>query len=361
MKKTPFYEFHKKLGARMVEFAGYEMPIQYEGIIPEHLHVREKAGLFDVSHMGRIIVKGEESSKFINYLITNDISTLKDFTALYTVMCLENGGIIDDLLVYRLLKDYYLLVINAANHDKDLNWIKKQAMSFKTDIIDTTLNEAQLALQGPLSENVLQNLTDFSLSSIEYYTGKELTIAGKDVFISRTGYTGEDGFELYFDKSYSDEIFSAIIASDVVKPIGLGARDTLRLEMKFALYGNDITEETNPIEAGLSWVVKLDKPDFIGRDALIHVRESGIKRRLVAFEMLDKSIPRHGYIIISNNNENLGIVTSGTFSPSLRKGIGLGYVKKGFTKKGTQILIQIKHKLHPAVIIKPPFYKGGDA
>ena len=357
-KHTPFYQRHIEAGAKLIEFAGFEMPLQYKGIIPEHLKVREGVGVFDVSHMGRIEIKGKDSLKFVNWLITNDASSLVPYQAQYAAMCYPDGGIVDDLVVYRL-PDEFLLVVNAANMEKDYRWMSENRIG-DVEIINRTYEVSQLALQGPISEKLLQRLTDFDLSKIGYYRSAHCRIAGEEVFISRTGYTGEDGFELYIPKEKSLKIWDSLFKEGKefgLEPIGLGARDTLRLEMKYCLYGNDIDASTNPLEAGLGWITKLNKPGgFIGAEVLKRVKEKGIERRLVGFEMKGRDIPRPHFKIVKDEKE-IGEVTSGTYSPSLKKGIGMGYVKIDYASIGTEIEILIRERKAKAVIIKPPFYK----
>ena len=269
-KKTPFYDKILEAGGRMVSFAGYTMPVQFEGLMAEHQKVRESVGVFDVSHMGRVEVRGPQALEFLQRLVTNDVASLDMYQAVYTVMCYEDGGIVDDLLIY-LLPEYYLVVVNAANNSKDQIWMREQASGFKVEIVDRTAEMAQLAVQGPKSEGVLAKLTSADLATIEFYRGLETELAGVRMFCSRTGYTGEDGFELYFPAEHAGQVWDRLFAAGKpvgIAPVGLGARDTLRMEMKYALYGNDIDKQTNPVEAGLSWVVKFEKPDFIARDVL---------------------------------------------------------------------------------------------
>ncbi len=360
MKRTPFYDKHIELGAKIVEFAGFEMPIQYGSIVEEVKHVREKVGLFDVSHMGEIEITGPDRVKFANYITTNDVESLSINQVQYSLMCYEDGGIVDDLLVYRF-EDRILLVVNAANLEKDFEWVvKNKKWDVKIENISDKIG--QLAIQGPLAQQIVQRLTDINLDDIKFYWAKEGIVAGKQVIISRTGYTGEDGFEIYMNKEDGMDIWDALFekgTEEELKPIGLGARDILRLEMKYMLYGNDIDKNTNPLEAGLSWAVKLNKDDFIGKDSLLKIKEEGLKRKLVCFEMIDRGIPRHEYNILNEEGENIGFVTSGSMSPSTGKNIGLGYVKKGFTKSGTKIKIEVRNRQLNAIIVKPPFYKNG--
>ena len=360
LKRTPFYELHKTLGAKMVDFAGFEMPIQYkEGIIKEHNWTRTKAGIFDVSHMGEIEISGKDAISFVNYITSNDASSLEIMQVQYSTMPTEKGTIVDDLLVYRLKENKFLLVVNAANIEKDYNWIMSHKKG-EVEIINRSPEYAQIAFQGPLSEEVLGRITKENLSTLPYYYAMYATVLGKRILISRTGYTGEDGFELYFkDFQHAKDVFTKLLEYEEVKPVALGARDTLRLEMGYCLYGNDIDETTNIIEAGLSWVLKLDKEDFIGKNALLKIKEEGPGRRRVGFITEKRSaIPRHGQKIFKNDVE-MGYVTSGTMSPSLREGIGMGYVKRPYTKKGTEIEIDIRGKKEKAQIIRLPFYKNG--
>lgn len=372
-KRTPFYEKHIEAGGKIVEFAGFEMPIQFRGIIHEVNRVRTTVGVFDVSHMGRIEVSGKGALEFVSKITTNDPTKLSTFQAQYTCMCYENGGIVDDLIVYNL-QDKFLLVINGANRDKDYKWLLQCRDDFKSCLQNVIIKNvsdkvAQLAIQGPQAEPTLQPIVDIDLSNIKYYWGAKCKIDGVDTFISRTGYTGEDGFELYFDSKYANKIWNKVESTGKqyeIEPIGLGARDVLRLEMKYCLYGNDIDKTTSPLEAGLGWITKLDKPNFIGKSALIKQKQEGVKRRLVAFIMKSKAIPRqhyHIYALQSNvgvqNLEPLpvGEVTSGNFSPSINQPIGLGYVNLPYDKEDTEIMIDCRGKLEPAKIINPPFYK----
>jgi aminomethyltransferase len=359
-KQTPFYSKHLEHSGRMVEFANHFLPVQFKGIIPEHQRVRSTVGVFDVSHMGRVEIRGKDAMMFTDYITTNDVLSLAEFQVQYSTFCVPDGGIVDDLLVYRM-PDYILLVINGARHEEDMKWIMQNKRG-DVQIVDRTSEIAQLAIQGPKTENVLHKISDIDLSKIGFYWAAQARIAGIDMLISRTGYTGEDGFELYIENKYADKIWDAVFSAGKefdIEPIGLGARDTLRLEMKYCLYGNDITLKTNPLEAGLGFVVKLDKHDnFIGQDALKKVKAEGLKRKLIGFEMLDNSIPRHDYDIICNGNKS-GKVTSGTIGPSVHKGIGIGYIPSDFAAAGTEIEIDIRNKPAIAKIVKTPFYKFG--
>jgi len=359
MKKTPFYEIHKKLGAKIVEFAGFYMPIQYEGIISEHKKVRESVGVFDVTHMGEIEIKGKNALSFIQKITTNDASKLIEGKVQYSSMCYPDGGIVDDLLVYHC-GSYYMLVVNASNKDKDFNWMLENKID-DVEIIDKSDEVSLLAVQGPNSLKVVQKIVDVDITDLKYYHFLRGKVAGIPAIISRTGYTGELGFELYFDSSLesAEKIWNALF--DVGKefniaPIGLGARDTLRLEMGMCLYGNDIDNTTNPLEAGLGWITKLDKGDFIGKDVLLKVKSEGLKRKLVGFTINDKLVPRHGYDI-NVNGIKVGNVTSGTFSPILNYSIGMGYVNIEYADEGKNIDIIIRNKPVKATITKPPFIK----
>jgi aminomethyltransferase len=355
-KKTALFDIHTQLNAKMVEFAGYMMPIQYSGgIRQEHRRVRETVGVFDVSHMGEIEITGENALKMVQSITINDASALEIGQAQYSAMCYEDGGIVDDILVYRFA-DKYLLVVNAANKDKDLQWILDHQID-GCEIEDISEQITQLAVQGKKAEEILQKLTDVNLADIKFYWFAEGELGGVPMIISRTGYTGEPGFELYFENKYAVDIWNKVFDMGKefdIEPIGLGARDSLRLEKKMCLYGNDIDNTTNPLEAGLGWITKLDGDDFIGKSAILKVKEDGLKRRLVAFSLEGNGFPRHEYKIFKDDKE-VGVVTSGTVSPILEKGIGLGYVAKEFAKIGTEISIEVRKKMVPAVIIKPPF------
>jgi len=356
-KKTALYEIHKNAGAKLVEFAGYWMPVQYRGIIEEHKKVRSSVGMFDVSHMGEFIIKGSRAAEFLQKMTLNDLTKLADHRAQYTGMCYDHGGMVDDLIVYRF-PTYYMVIVNASNVTKDVNWMEDH-LTPGVQLTNISDEYALLAVQGRHAERMLQKLTKLDLSSIKYYWFGLSQIAGVEVVFSRTGYTGEDGFEVGLDAKYAPKLWNAILEAGQefgIEPIGLGARDTLRLEMKYCLYGNDIDETTNPLEAGLGWITKLEKGDFIGREALIKAKENGIKRKLVGFELKERAVPRHGYKILKDGNE-IGYVTSGTFSPSLEKGIGMGYVNVPFNEVGTAITIDIRGKQTAAEVVKTPFYQ----
>ncbi len=358
LRKTPFHPYHERAGAKLVEFAGFEMPLQFQGIVKEHHAVRESAGLFDVSHMGEAEIRGPAALDLVQELITNDAAALVDGQALYTTMCKPHGGIIDDVLVYRLTETRYMLVLNAANAAKDIAWMKVHQRP-DAQVIDRCEETAQLALQGRNAEAILDPLSAADLSSLAYYHFVETTVAGQPALVSRTGYTGEDGFEIYMMPESAGPVWEALFEQGEPQglvPVGLGARDTLRLEMKMALYGNDITEDTTPLEAGLGWVTKLDKPGFIGKEALVEQKSAGLQRRLVAFELTTRSVPRHGYKALIDGEE-VGEVTSGAMSPSLNKPIGLAYLPRGHWKPGSTFQVQIRKKAVDAVVVKPPFYE----
>ncbi|KPJ74218.1 glycine cleavage system protein T [candidate division TA06 bacterium DG_78] len=368
LKKTAFYDMHVKNNGKIVEFAGFLMPIQFEGIISEHETVRTSVGVFDVSHMGEIEIRGKERVAFTNYITTNDASKLALNQIQYTTMLYPDAGIVDDLLVYNF-KNRIFLVVNASNTKKDYTWITDNKKG-DVQIVNRSDEIGELAIQGPKAEPVMQKLFDFDLSELKFYWATEtrmnpasLNRGGmKDipVILSRTGYTGEDGFELYIDGKYAEPVWEMVFKAGRefgIKPIGLGARDTLRFEMRYCLYGNDIDKTTNPLEAGLGWIVKFDKGDFIGKTSLSKIKEAGLKRKLVGFEVVDKGIPRPHQEIF-NNDSKIGSVTSGTFSPSLKKGIGLGYVALPYNKEGTRITARGKEPMS-AEVIKGPFYKHG--
>ncbi len=361
-RETPLYDRHVAAGGRMVEFAGYQMPVQYTGIIEEHLHVRSKVGVFDVSHMGEVFVEGPDALAALNRLVTNDLDGIADGQAVYTAMCLPTGGIIDDLVVYRFSPTRLLVVCNASNVAKDFAWIAEHLEGDAT-ATDRSDGYAQLAVQGPHAEALLQPICDQELVGLRRYWFTEGAVGGISCIIARTGYTGEDGFELYVAADDGPALWDALFEAGegMLAPIGLGARDTLRLEMKYALYGNDIDETTTPLEAGLSWICKLKKPaGFIGRDALLAQKAAGIPRRLVAFRMDGRGAPaRHGYEIVDEADEAVGRVTSGTRSPTLGTNIGMAYVPTGMHKIGTTLRIRIRKKVVEATVVKPPFVKTG--
>ncbi|MBI1805115.1 MAG: glycine cleavage system aminomethyltransferase GcvT [Ignavibacteria bacterium] len=361
MKRTAFYPIHQQLGAKIVEFAGYEMPIQYVSIRDEHKTVRSTVGVFDVSHMGEFEICGKDALLLVQRVTTNDASKLAVGKVQYSAMCYTDGGIVDDLLVYRLAEDRFMLVVNASNIQKDFDWIKSNAGGMQVEFIDRSDETSLLAVQGPQSLETLQKLSRTDLSTIPYYAFIAGQLAGVSMLISRTGYTGELGYEIYFDSSpmNAERVWNAIMDAGKefgVQPIGLGARDTLRLEMGFCLYGNDIDKTTHPLEAGLGWITKLDKREFVGRDVLVKAKQEGLKRKLVGFVVDDdRAFPRHGYEIRATGSSPVGQVTSGTVSPTLEKGIGLGYVESSYTQAGSSITIVIRNKEIPAQVVKVPF------
>lgn len=357
MKTTALTDTHIALGAKMVDFAGFNMPVRYTSDIEEHNIVRNGVGVFDVSHMGEFIVKGVEALPFLQKIISNDISTLEIGKAMYGYLPNETGGIVDDLLVYKMADEEYMCVVNAGNIDKDWAWFTQHNTN-NADLKNISDNIALLAIQGPKATEALQSLTDVDLNSIPYYHFKIGKFAGIDnIIISATGYTGAGGFEIYFDKSNAATIWNQIFEAGKpqnIQPIGLGARDTLRLEKGFCLYGNDIDDTTSPLEAGLGWVTKFNK-DFIAKDILLKQKENGISKKLVGFKMIDRGIPRSHYLIKDADNNEIGHVTSGTQSPTLGYGIGLGYIDLAHSKVGTEIFIEVRNKLIKAVVTKIPF------
>ncbi|OFZ55163.1 MAG: glycine cleavage system protein T [Bdellovibrionales bacterium RIFOXYC1_FULL_54_43] len=370
LKRTALYEEHKKLGGRLIDFGGWELPVQYQGVMDEHLGCRNAVGLFDVSHMGEIHVEGAASEAFLNYLISNNVAKLAVKQALYSEMCNHTGGIVDDLLVYRRSTDRFLVVVNASNTDKDFAHIQKIEKEFKqknpgaTDlrITNESSKYTQIAVQGRHAEKIVQTMTKTNLSAIKYYWFDEGTVLnGIPAVIARTGYTGEDGFELYVPWDRGPEVWRACLEAGKpygITPVGLGARDTLRLEMKFPLYGHELSDETNPFAAGVGWVVKLDKGDFVGRAPIVAAKEKGLPKQLVGLKLLERGVPRQGYEVYSaDGKKNLGQITSGTQSPSLKAAIGLAYVDKDHAKIGTKLTVDIRGTKTAAEVIPTPFYK----
>jgi len=360
MKNTALTQTHINLGAKMVPFAGYNMPVQYEGVNAEHLTVRNGVGVFDVSHMGEFFLTGENALALIQKVTSNDASKLFDGKVQYSCLPNYDGGIVDDLLVYRISETEYMLVVNASNIDKDWNWISKHN-DLGVDMTNASDNLSLLAVQGPMAAKALQSLTDVNLADMAYYTFKIGTFAEIDnVTISATGYTGSGGFEIYFKNEDAQHVWDAVFKAGAdygIKPIGLAARDTLRLEMGFCLYGNDINDTTSPMEAGLGWITKFTK-DFVNAEALKAQKEKGVSKKLVAFTMVDRGIPRHGYTIVDVEGNTIGEVTSGTMSPSLKVGVGMGYVPTAYAKLGSEIYIAVRKKQLKAQVVKLPFYKG---
>ena len=357
MKITAFNQIHKDLGAKMVPFAGYEMPVQYAGVNHEHMVVREGVGVFDVSHMGQFFAKGPEVEQLLQFIGTNDTSKVAIGQAQYTCMPNEKGGIVDDLIVYKISDDEWMLVVNAANIEKDWNWITSQN-KWNVSLENRSDEMSLLAIQGPKAVESMQSLTKVNLAEIPFYHFQTGKFAGIDnVIISATGYTGSGGFEIYFANKDAEEIWNKVMEAGKdfgIEPCGLASRDTLRLEKGYCLYGNDINDETTPLEAGLGWITKMDT-DFVAKDILMKQKEEGIQKKLVGFKMVEKGIPRHDYKIVDEYENTLGIVTSGTQSPILKEGIGLGYVATDFSKPGSQIFIQIRDKNVRAEVVKLPF------
>ena len=360
LKRTPLFDAHVKAGARMVPFGGWEMPVQYRGIIDEHRTVRSAVGLFDVSHMGEFEVEGPGALAALQRLTTNDVSALETGQVQYSVLCYPHGGIVDDLTVYRLAADRYMITVNASNIDKDWAWVTERSAEGRFDARWTNVSTQTglIAVQGPRAEALVGRLADRDVTTIGYYRFERGAVAGVPTTISRTGYTGEDGFELYLPWDATDRVWRALLeagAADGVAPIGLGARDTLRLEMRYALYGNDIDDTTNPLEAGLGWVVKPAKGDFVGRDAIEKVRAAGLARRLVGLEMADRSIARHGYRVLAGGQPS-GIVTSGSYGPSVDRSIAMAYVPTPHAAVGTAVEVEIRGQGRPARVVKTPFH-----
>ncbi len=388
--KTPLYDIHQQLGAKVVDFAGWEMPVQYSSILDEHQAVRNKAGLFDVSHMGEFSLTGRDALANLQYLVTNNVSRLKVGQVIYTPMCDFNGGIIDDLLIYRLSEEEYMMVVNASNIDKDFKWIRENIKG-NIKLKNVSKDYSLLALQGPQSRNILKKLTEIDLNTIDYYCFQEGRVADIEAIISRTGYTGELGYEIYCSPESSSELWKQIIHQGEeygILPVGLGARDTLRLEKSYCLYGNDIDQDRNPLEAGLSWTVYFPKGDFIGKGKLQEYKEKGVRQRLLGFKLLGRGIPRHGYQIVieertdKNKTDNLnnakekeklnkqdrknqkelgknakiiGVVTSGSYSPTLKENIGLAYIDREYAKIGQEIKVVIRNRPVKAILVKTPF------
>jgi aminomethyltransferase len=361
LKRTPVFDIHQQLGGKIVPFAGYEMPVQYSaGIIAEHQAVRRAAGIFDVSHMGELDVRGGDALGFLQYVTTNDVAKLAVGQAQYSAICNDDGGILDDCIVYRF-EDRYMVVVNASNIDKDRNWIGQYAGRFDTTVTDESEQTGLIALQGPKAQEILSRLTDHDLEAIRYYHFAEGRVDGVDAVISRTGYTGEDGFELYLPAGRTAHVWMRLLevgTADGLLPAGLGARDSLRLEMGYALYGNDMDERRSPLEAGLGWITKLDKGDFVGRDAIAAAKDTGVREKLAGFICQERGFPRHGYEV-RVNGEPAGEVTSGIVSPMLQQGIGMCYVPADAAKAGTRIDIMVRDKAIPAEIVRPPFYRDG--
>jgi len=359
LKRTPLFDVHKEYGAKIIEFFGWEMPVQYEGLVEEHNAVRNAAGIFDVSHMGEVEVTGEEALDYVNNLVTNNVADLVDGQVLYAFMCYEKGTVVDDLLVYRFNQNHFYLVINASNIDKDFKWMQEQVGDYRVKIENTSDNVAEVAVQGPEAQNILQTLTDTDLNEIKFFhCRRDIKVAGVNCLVSRTGYTGEDGFEVYTAPADVATVWNAFLEAGKEKgamPAGLGCRDTLRFEACLPLYGQELSDEITPLEAGLKMFVKLDKENFIGKEALVKQSEEGLKRRIVGFE-ISKGIARHGYDVV-NGGEKIGFVTTGYKSPTLGTSIGLAMVDIEYAKLGTEIEIQVRKKTQKAVTISKRFLK----
>ncbi len=363
LKRTPFYDLYSDFAeSRCIDFGGWELPVQFTGIVKEHEAVRQQAGLFDVSHMGEFMVIGSGAEAFLQKMTTNDVSRLSDGAAQYTLLCYPNGGVVDDLLVYRLSEGRYMLVVNASNIDKDFQWLQEHLTSEFGEVALTNVSDETLllALQGPLAETILTEVTDATISELKpFHFIERITICGVEVLVSRTGYTGEDGFEIYAPVDAAEALWRGLLAAGSphgLTPAGLGARDTLRFEAKLPLYGQELSADITPLEAGLQFFVKLDKTDFIGRDALLQQKEAGLPRRLVGLEMIDRGIPRSHYPVYADGVK-IGEVTTGTQSPTLKRNLGLALIDTAYSEIGTEVYVEIRGKQLKAVVIKAPFYK----
>lgn len=357
IKKTCLHDKHVALGALMSPFGGFDMPIQYIGIVEEHNAVRNACGVFDVSHMGEVNVSGKDAEKFVNYIFTNDVTNAEVGKCFYGMMLNEAGGVVDDLLVYKRGPECFFLVINASNIDKDVAWIEKVAAQFDVKVENLSDALGELAIQGPQAENVLVDVLGIKCQHLGFYTFEEIVYEGENVIVSRTGYTGEDGFEIYASHEVINMVWDRLIASGKTQPCGLGCRDTLRFEVGLPLYGNELSDETSPLEAGLSVFVKLDKPEFIGKDATVRLKESGLKRKLVGIELLDRAIPRHGYEVLNDNDEVVGVVTTGYHAISVDKSIALAMVDAAYAALDTPLKVKIRKKTFPAKVVKKKFFK----
>lgn len=355
LKKTPLNALHRELGGKMVDFGGWDLPVQFSGILEEHEAVRTDVGIFDVSHMGEITVKGPQALELLQKATCNDVGKLVTGRIHYTGLLYPNGGFVDDILIYQNTPEDFFLVVNASNTEKDFEWLLESAKGLDVEVKNVSADYAQLAIQGPNAERLLQPFTDAALAGIKYYHFAHGTVDGAPAIVSRTGYTGEDGFEIYIAPEHAPRIMRKLVDAGA-KPCGLGARDTLRLEAKMALYGNDIDETATPLQADLGWIVKLDKGDFAGRDVIAREKAEGPKRKLVGFEMIDRGIARHGYPIVEGGRE-IGVVTSGTHSPTLKKAIGLAYLPLDKSAQGTEFMVLIRGKETRARVVPTPFYK----
>jgi aminomethyltransferase len=367
LKRTALIEEHKTLGGRLVDFGGWELPVQYTGVIDEHVACRTAAGLFDVSHMGEVLVRGKDAEAYLNYLVTNDVTKIQNGQAQYTVMCREDGGIVDDLIIYRKSSTDYLVVVNASNTDKDFAWMKQvytqasKKFGWVADLTNASSEFTQIAIQGPKAVEILKKLTHVNLDAIKTYWFCEGDLnCGVSAIIARTGYTGEDGFELYVPWNQGPVVWKALMELGAplgLKPCGLGARDTLRLEMKYPLYGNELTDETHPLETGLAWVTKLDKSDFVGKSAIVAAKSAGIKRALVGLKLKERGIARSGYDVYSSDGKKvIGKVTSGSQSPMTKESIAVSFLQLGFHEIGSPVLVEIRGAKVAAEVVKTPFY-----
>ncbi|WP_053956051.1 glycine cleavage system aminomethyltransferase GcvT [Inediibacterium massiliense] len=360
LKETPLFECHRKYGGKIIDFAGWALPVQYEGIKVEHEAVRNFAGIFDVSHMGEIEITGKEASDFVQNLITNDISVLKDHQVVYTFMCYPHGGIVDDFLVYKFDKNHFYLVVNASNIQKDFQWMKENSTDYDVKIENISEDVSEIAIQGPNAQKILQKLTDTDLSEIKFfYCKRNVSVVSANCLISRTGYTGEDGFEIYLSNEDVKMLWEKLMEAGKeygLKPAGLGARDTLRFEVALPLYGNELSKDITPLEAGLGFFVKLDKPNFIGKEGLKKQKSEGLKRKIVGFEMIDKGIPRNGYEVMAEG-KTIGFVTTGYAAPTVKKNIGMAMVDIEYSKLDTPIEIKIRNKILKAKVVNKKFYQ----
>lgn len=357
LKKTCLHDKHVALGAQMSPFGGFDMPIQYSGIVEEHNAVRNACGVFDVSHMGEVIVTGPEAEKYVNHIFSNDVAGLEAGGILYGMMLNHQGGVVDDLLVYKKGDNNFLLVINASNIAKDVDWINTQAASFDVEINNISEVTGEIAVQGPEAEKVLEEILSIPCKDLAFYTFKELTYEGKSILVSRTGYTGEDGFEIYADHETTRNLWDKLIASGKVAPCGLGCRDTLRFEVGLPLYGDELADDISPVEACLSMFVKLDKPEFIGREVIARQKAEGAPRKLVGLELFDRAIPRHGYEVLNADDEVIGYVTTGYRGISVDKSIAAALIATPYAVKDTELKVRIRRKTFPAKVVAKKFYK----
>lgn len=359
LRKTSLFKSHEKHGGKIVNFSGWALPVQYEGLTAEHESVRNFAGLFDVSHMGEVEVKGKEAFDFVQNLVTNDVSVLEDNQVIYTFMCYHHGGVVDDLLVYKFTNNHFFLVINASNIEKDFKWMKENVGSYEVEVTNISDDVSEMAIQGPNAQKILQKLTDTELSEIGFfYCKRDVKIGSANCLVSRTGYTGEDGFEIYISHDDAESVWDKLMEAGKeygLKPAGLGARDTLRFEAALPLYGNELSEDITPLEAGLGFFVKLDKENFIGKESLVKQKEEGLKRKIVGFEMIDKGIPRHGYDVMADGKK-IGFVTTGYAAPTVNKNIGLAMVDIEYAKLETPIEIKVRKRILKAKVVSKRFY-----